>query len=75
MSTDAAPSPRAGGILAGQTLLDRWLHISLVVLVVASVARYLQGQKETEQAELEEFPDRIARALQLAVEAADRLGR
>ncbi|MFJ9392194.1 sensor histidine kinase [Nocardioides sp. NPDC101246] len=52
MSTDAAPSPRAGGILAGQSLLDRWLHISLVVLVVASVARYLQGHGLGDQAEV-----------------------
>ncbi|MER7556684.1 sensor histidine kinase [Nocardioides sp. NPDC126508] len=52
MSTDAAPSPRAGGILAGQSLLDRWLHISLVVLVVASVARYLQGHGFGDRAEV-----------------------
>lgn len=56
MSTDAAPpagpSSRAGGILAGQTLLDRWLHISLVVLVVASAARYLQGHGLGDQAEV-----------------------
>lgn len=52
MSTDAAPSPRAGGILAGQSLLDRWLHISLVVLVVASVVRYLQGHGFGDQAEV-----------------------
>lgn len=54
-ATNAAPSPApkrgpAGGILAGQTLLDRWLHISLVVLVVASVARYLQGHGLGDQA-------------------------
>ncbi|MFD7076063.1 sensor histidine kinase [Nocardioides sp. NPDC059952] len=52
MSTDAVPSSRAGGILAGQSLLDRWLHISLVVLVVASVARYLQGHGFGDQAEV-----------------------
>ncbi|GGR73224.1 signal transduction histidine kinase [Nocardioides luteus] len=54
-ATNAAPNPApkpgpAGGILAGQTLLDRWLHISLVVLVVASVARYLQGHGLGDQA-------------------------
>lgn len=56
MSTDAVPTPtprpRAGGILAGQTMLDRWLNISLVVLVVASVARYLQGHGFGDQAEI-----------------------
>ncbi len=68
MSTDAAPpsespsepasglasgpTPSAGGILAGQTLLDRWLHISLVVLVVASVVRYLQGHGLGDRAEV-----------------------
>ncbi|NGN95170.1 sensor histidine kinase [Nocardioides sp. KC13] len=53
MSTDAAPSSSAaGGILAGQSLLDRWLHISLVVLVVASVVRYLQGHGFGDQAEV-----------------------
>ncbi|MFE6645793.1 sensor histidine kinase [Nocardioides sp. NPDC057772] len=52
MSTDAAPTSRAGGILAGQSLLDRWLHISLVVLVVASVVRYLQGHGFGDQAEV-----------------------
>lgn len=54
MSTDAVPTPtprpRAGGILAGQTMLDRWLNISLVVLVVASVVRYLQGHGFGDQA-------------------------
>ncbi|MBC7278493.1 MAG: sensor histidine kinase [Nocardioides sp.] len=44
--------PAAGGILAGQTLLDRWLHISLVVLVIASVVRYLQGHGFGDQAEV-----------------------
>lgn len=58
MSTETAPAPgpdpgpSAGGILAGQTLLDRWLHISLVVLVIASVARYLQGHGLGDQAEV-----------------------
>lgn len=57
MSTDAVPAPgptpsAAGGILAGQSLLDRWLHISLVVLVVASVVRYLQGHGLGDQAEV-----------------------
>ncbi|MGY0538207.1 sensor histidine kinase [Nocardioides sp. YJ-D4] len=56
MSTETVPtsglSPRTGGILAGQTLLDRWLHISLVVLVIASVARYLQGHGFGDQAEV-----------------------
>ncbi|WP_406030108.1 sensor histidine kinase [Nocardioides sp. NBC_00163] len=54
MSTDAAPAPgpSAGGILAGQTMLDRWLHVSLVVLVIASVARYLQGHGFGDQAEV-----------------------
>jgi len=33
-------------------MLDRWLHVSLVVLVIASVARYLQGHGFGDQAEV-----------------------
>lgn len=49
-------------------------HWKTVCIVQGVYYRYLQGQKEIEREELEAFPERIARTLQLAVEAADRLG-
>ena len=50
-------------------------HWKTVCILQGVYARYLQGQKAADAGEVAEFPDRIARSLQLAVEAADRLGR
>lgn len=50
-------------------------HWKTVCILQGVYARYLGGQKDAEAGELDEFPSRIARSLQLAVEAADRLGR
>jgi aminoglycoside phosphotransferase (APT) family kinase protein len=44
-----------------------------VCIVQGVYARYLHGQKSTEGVDVEDFPVRIDRTLQLAVEAADRL--
>ena len=49
-------------------------HWKTVCIVQGVYFRYLQGQKDTEGVEVDEFPDRIARTLQLAVDAAQRLG-
>jgi aminoglycoside phosphotransferase (APT) family kinase protein len=49
-------------------------HWKTTCIVQGVYARYLKGQKDTEGDEVDEFPDRIARTLQLAVEAAERLG-
>ncbi|WP_109506317.1 sensor histidine kinase [Nocardioides speluncae] len=46
MTRDLPVPPRAehdGGILAGASRLDLWLHASLTLLVLASVVRYLDG--------------------------------
>lgn len=37
------PTTGSTGILAGHRPLNRWLHLSFVVLVIASAVRYLQG--------------------------------
>ncbi len=48
--TEPSHSALRGGILAGSAPLDRWLHVSLVALVVASAIRYLQGHGLGDQA-------------------------
>ena len=48
-------------------------HWKTVCIVQGVYARYLHGQKDTEGVEVDEFPGRIERTLQLAVEAAERL--
>jgi aminoglycoside phosphotransferase (APT) family kinase protein len=49
-------------------------HWKTVCIIQGVYARYLHGQKQPEGDELVTFPDRIDRTLQLAVEAAERLG-
>jgi aminoglycoside phosphotransferase (APT) family kinase protein len=44
-----------------------------VCIVQGVYARYLHGQKSTEGVDVDDFPVRIERTLQLAVEAAERL--
>jgi aminoglycoside phosphotransferase (APT) family kinase protein len=48
-------------------------HWKTVCIVQGVYARYLHGQKSTEDVDVEAFPGRIDKTLQLAVEAADRL--
>lgn len=50
--TEPSSTGARGGILAGSAPLDRWLHASLVALVVASAVRYLQGHGLGDQARL-----------------------
>ena len=51
-------------------------HWKTVCILQGVYARYLQGQKAADEGvEVDEFPDRIDRSLQLAVTAAERLGR
>ena len=64
-----------GADLSGIEYYRCFNHWKTVCILQGVYARYLQGQKATEAGEVDEFPDRIARSLQLAVEAADRLGR
>ena len=45
-----------------------------VCILQGVYARYLHGQKEAEGVELGLFPQRMEQSLQLAVEAAERLG-
>jgi aminoglycoside phosphotransferase (APT) family kinase protein len=45
-----------------------------VCIVQGVYARYLHGQKDTEGIDVEGFPERMERSLQLGVEAAERLG-
>jgi aminoglycoside phosphotransferase (APT) family kinase protein len=48
-------------------------HWKTVCIVQGVYARYLHGQKSTEDVDVDGFPGRIEKTLQLAVEAADRL--
>ena len=48
-------------------------HWKTVCIVQGVYARYLHGQKSTDDVDVDAFPGRIDRTLQLAVEAADRL--
>jgi aminoglycoside phosphotransferase (APT) family kinase protein len=48
-------------------------HWKTVCIVQGVYARYLHGQKDSEGVDVDAFPERIERTLQLAVEAADRL--
>ena len=48
-------------------------HWKTVCIVQGVYARYLHGQKSTEDVDVDAFPDRIDKTLQLAVEAADSL--
>jgi aminoglycoside phosphotransferase (APT) family kinase protein len=48
-------------------------HWKSVCIVQGVYARYLHGQKSTEDVDIDGFPARIEKTLQLAVEAADRL--
>jgi aminoglycoside phosphotransferase (APT) family kinase protein len=50
-------------------------HWKSVCILQGVYARYQHGQKSTEGVGVEEFPSRIERSLELAVEAADRLPR
>jgi aminoglycoside phosphotransferase (APT) family kinase protein len=49
-------------------------HWKTVCIVQGVYARYLHGQKETGDVDVDAFPERIERTLQLGVEAAERLG-
>jgi aminoglycoside phosphotransferase (APT) family kinase protein len=49
-------------------------HWKTVCIVQGVYARYLHGQKSTEGVDIDDFPRRIDAGLQLAVDAADRLG-
>lgn len=44
------PAEGARGILAGVRRLETWLHVSFVVLTLASVARYLQNHRLDDKA-------------------------
>ena len=48
-------------------------HWKTVCIVQGVYARYLHGQKSTEDVDLDDFPRRIDAGLRLAVDAADRL--
>ena len=48
-------------------------HWKTVCILQGVYARYRQGQKDTEGIEVDAFPPRIDRCLQLATEAAERL--
>ncbi len=48
-------------------------HWKTVCIIQGVYARYLQGQKDTEDVDMAGFPERIDRGLKLAVEAAERL--
>ena len=48
-------------------------HWKTVCILQGVYARYLHGQKSTEGIDVDDFPIRIERAAQLAVESADRL--
>jgi aminoglycoside phosphotransferase (APT) family kinase protein len=48
-------------------------HWKTVCIVQGVYARYVQGQKSTDDVDVEGFPERIERTLELAVAAADRL--
>jgi aminoglycoside phosphotransferase (APT) family kinase protein len=48
-------------------------HWKTACIIQGVYARYLHGQKDTEGVEIDVFPERIERALGLAVEAAERL--
>jgi aminoglycoside phosphotransferase (APT) family kinase protein len=64
---------RTGADLAHIDYYRCFNHWKTVCIVQGVYARYLHGQKATEGVDVEGFPGRIERTLDLAVEAAERL--
>ena len=68
-------SERTGADLSQIEYYSCFNHWKTVCILQGVYARYVHGQKDTEGVEIGLFPQRMDRSLQLAVEAAERLGR